>query len=410
MSIAPSFGWTLLSREALKKAEAQLSKDTEGVRDEIGFLSLHQAYADRFFPGTSVLHTRLRYVLFVPWIYERLMHRPGAAESRIDHLLESEELQLARRLKESGEGGVIGRNVLPKPSAQPPSMVYWSALCEWGILRRNADGSFPGRSELHRVLRSLLRRSHLHDDDKTPLEESHHFFIKVPDPPREWTISGSPLTFALTPGERKFLKRILSGVMRRGDEAYPSLLARLSEEPMCYEEIESPWDKKIHALADASDKEALIRAGQAAALSAIGRGIYAALVEEACIETDRREMEPLDADRLRETIDCHRETGLRLDVGRLAQDSPRLAADPILNILRAIQDWLRTPNSDVGNLRELFAHAEWRRKGGRARLVNTLAAQRRRAEWEPGNYSMEPLHYRWPKVRGLLQDLQEPLA
>jgi hypothetical protein len=61
-----SFGWTLLSRDALRRAKTQLRDDTEGVRDEIGFLSLHPAYADRFFPGTSVLHTRLRYVLFVP--------------------------------------------------------------------------------------------------------------------------------------------------------------------------------------------------------------------------------------------------------------------------------------------------------------------------------------------------------
>ena len=68
----PSFGWTLLSRDALRRAETQLRDDVQGVRDEIGFLALHQAYADRFFPGTSVLHTRLRYALFVPWLYLRL--------------------------------------------------------------------------------------------------------------------------------------------------------------------------------------------------------------------------------------------------------------------------------------------------------------------------------------------------
>ena len=63
-----AFGWTLLSPEAIRKAEARLREDAQGVRDEIGFLFLHQAYADRFFPGTSVQQTRLRYALFVPWI------------------------------------------------------------------------------------------------------------------------------------------------------------------------------------------------------------------------------------------------------------------------------------------------------------------------------------------------------
>src|SRR3954470_14041870 len=73
-----NFGWTYLSREALKKAQAQLANQVQGVRDEIGFLELHQGYADRFFPGTSVLHTRLRYALFVPWMYESLSRRRGA--------------------------------------------------------------------------------------------------------------------------------------------------------------------------------------------------------------------------------------------------------------------------------------------------------------------------------------------
>ena len=64
----PCIGWTLLSRDVLRRAETHLREDVEGVRDEIGFLSLHPAYADRFFPGTSVLHTRLRYAPFLPWL------------------------------------------------------------------------------------------------------------------------------------------------------------------------------------------------------------------------------------------------------------------------------------------------------------------------------------------------------
>ena len=55
----PGLGWVLLSRDALKRAETQLKENAQGVLDEIGFLALHRAYADRFFPGTSVLHTRL---------------------------------------------------------------------------------------------------------------------------------------------------------------------------------------------------------------------------------------------------------------------------------------------------------------------------------------------------------------
>jgi hypothetical protein len=48
------FGWTYLSRKSLRQAEDQLSGDTQGVRDEIGFLLIHQHYADKFFPGDSL--------------------------------------------------------------------------------------------------------------------------------------------------------------------------------------------------------------------------------------------------------------------------------------------------------------------------------------------------------------------
>ena len=66
-----------LSREAVARAEQALTSDEKGVRDEVGFLALHQGFADRFFPGTSVLHTRLRYALFVPWMMEQVAAEGG---------------------------------------------------------------------------------------------------------------------------------------------------------------------------------------------------------------------------------------------------------------------------------------------------------------------------------------------
>ena len=41
-------------------------------RDEMGIGSVRDSFADRLFPGTSTLQTRLRYMLFVPWIYRKL--------------------------------------------------------------------------------------------------------------------------------------------------------------------------------------------------------------------------------------------------------------------------------------------------------------------------------------------------
>ena len=43
--VKPSLGWTYLSRESLARAKAQMDVESMGVRDEIGFLTIHQRYA-----------------------------------------------------------------------------------------------------------------------------------------------------------------------------------------------------------------------------------------------------------------------------------------------------------------------------------------------------------------------------
>ena len=70
----PVLGWTMLSWEEMRQVERALASGEQDTRDEIGFLLIHQGFADRFFPGTSVLHTRVRYALFVPWLYLRAAH------------------------------------------------------------------------------------------------------------------------------------------------------------------------------------------------------------------------------------------------------------------------------------------------------------------------------------------------
>src|SRR5947208_823394 len=97
----PVLGWTMLSREEMRQVERSLGNHDQDTRDEIGFLLVHQGFADRFFPGTSVLHTRIRYALFVPWIYQQAAKqrkRGTALDSTIRRLL----IDLAIRLKRRG--------------------------------------------------------------------------------------------------------------------------------------------------------------------------------------------------------------------------------------------------------------------------------------------------------------------
>lgn len=91
---------------------------TAGVRDEIGFLLIHQRYADWFFPGTSVLHTRLRYALLVPWIYESLKEKRPAPRDFVQAYAAAEHrltgrLQFNQEEKTGETDGVIGGDVHP---------------------------------------------------------------------------------------------------------------------------------------------------------------------------------------------------------------------------------------------------------------------------------------------------------
>ena len=44
-------------------------------RDELGLGGVRDSFADKLFPGTSTIQTRLRYMLFIPWIYKSLERR-----------------------------------------------------------------------------------------------------------------------------------------------------------------------------------------------------------------------------------------------------------------------------------------------------------------------------------------------
>ena len=395
-----ALGWTLLSREALKRAETQLWDDLQGVRDEVGFLALHQAYADRFFPGTSVLHTRLRYALFVPWLYKKLVKK---GVGRITAALVQEEIALAGRLRRSNEDGVIGGRSYPEPTSQPASMVYWTALGAWQILR-SQSGASPTRSSVHRYLARRTSNIKFHDDDHQLLEESEPVFVEVPKPPKEWDDQSAPLDFSLQDEEARFLRGTLLGVHRPDGDRAPSLLARLVNAPL--RGSSSLWDATVLRAAEPEDRDALQRARQVAALSAVGRGVYAALVEE------MRENDGLPAEKhhrgyLKTVVAKYREEALALDVATVRNDAPGGINDAILTVLRETQTWLQRPRATAMNLHEIYEAAERRRKGRRARLVHSIAGREKRQEWLPGEHpEAEPLHYRWRQVRRLLLDLQ----
>ena len=42
------------------------------TRDELGLGSIRDSISDHLFPRTSTIQTRLRYMLFIPWLFQML--------------------------------------------------------------------------------------------------------------------------------------------------------------------------------------------------------------------------------------------------------------------------------------------------------------------------------------------------
>lgn len=398
LCMKPILGWTMLSRDEMRQAE-RLASAEQDTRDEIGFLLIHQGFADRFFPGTSVLHTRVRYILFVPWLF---LH--AAAEkpkgSDLDAAIRRELIQLAIRLKKGERYGVIGGDKLGQLTSQPPDRVYWTALRQWSLLLP----SVGSRSEALRRLRASTRATPLDDDGGNLNDDSADVFCNLPKPPAEWDDPDAKLDFRLNANEQDFLRRKL-GLLTRPGETVPALLSRLVEAREYYPGTGNELPRALYARADAADKQALGIARDAADLAAIGRTVYGALVEHLRAE-DGGPDEGTFGTQLRSHFERYGEAAARCDLLGLEALLPAIP-EYVKEVLRKTQAFVREERPEKFLcLRDCYQHSEVMRKtSSRARLPNTIRSAQRRAEWDAGRHNTTPLHYRWYVVRDMLNDL-----
>ncbi len=394
-------GWTMMSRDQMRQVERSLANAAQDTRDEIGFLILHQGFADRVFPGTSVLHTRVRYALFVPWLYCQAAadrRRGRDLEGKVRDLL----IVLAVRLNLQEKYGVIGGDKPGQLTSQPPDRVYWTAMRTWGLLLPGVES----RSEALRRLSSSAGSRSQQDDDGRSLEDisETEVFAGLPKEPKGWADLGSPLDFYLPADERRYLKSKLS-VLTRSTETELSLLARLVDSGIACAGDSRPWDKEVKAVADPADREALGLARDAADLAAVGRTVYGALVE------DLREKDGIcNAETYRNLLAAkfeeHGERAGLCDVEAIARLIPKIPGY-VLEVLRQTREFVR--NGKPKGFRDLincYRVSEVRRKGSqRARLEQTPRSKQRRFEWEPDRHNVDPLHYRWRVASSILADV-----
>ena len=413
----PALGWAGLSRSALNRAEAQLAAESDGVRDEVGVLTLHTAYANRFFPGTSVQQTRLRYALFVPWQIKTLLRdrervQPEQPRRALECVLKQAELDLARRLPDVDGEGTIGRRTARAGSlAIPPSQSYWVALGAWGVLSAGPYGDTPARGALFscwgRWSEGHRGRSATDDEGRALDSPRYLFHPGLPDPPAE-LIRDKPLDFKLLDRERKFLRARLLDTRRSGD-GQPSLLSALVRSGEVIPDGSAPWSRSVIGHADEPDRRALRRARDAAALAAVTRAIYAAAVEALRERDDGSAVGERHRGHLAWIVDKYGVAAQRLRLEELPRDGVLIG--DLEPVLLSVQQWLSQGGKDPLDEVVLapLSSRELRRKGSRrAKLPLSAHGREARAAWRADAAALaSPITYRWSVVRRFVKDLQE---
>lgn len=171
------------------------------TRDELGLGSIRDAISNALFPGTSVIQTRLRYVLFIPWIYQDLERNKRAHAGNVAAWARAAEIALIEPLVNAEDSqGAIGRRA--RGTLQRlPSSVYWLALGQWGIFE-------PGWSidDYHRSwdrIRDAVRAQRTADDRGVAIDRAPTWSWHLPSAP-----DGFPaeVSFELSQREAEFVQ------------------------------------------------------------------------------------------------------------------------------------------------------------------------------------------------------------
>jgi Family of unknown function (DUF6361) len=355
----------------------------EDSRDELGLGSIRDGLADLMFPGTSTIQTRLRYMLFVPWIYREVM-RHGTTADQMAQLARDREIALIEALVREESKDVIGSEARAGLK-RLPSDIYWAGLGRLGIRR------FQGSR------RDYLGRSGAQDT-------ANQWAAGLPPPPDDLFEQAS---FQLTPPEADFL------IDRMRLDCADALLTKLAQSlaPACdmvwqYPD-QSGWSDQHKAIVAHAEIFSDLMHGAAL--------LYNLSLAELAAQNQQEQMS-----HWQELVETYRQKLAdwrgKTDLAGLAQWHP----DQLWTIFdiaqiktpaltrRFTENWHRAVLASDGAVqddhaaRQLIEQRETRLKRGKSRFRNDAAL----ARWG-GASGTGRLNYRWPVVRRHLKDLAD---
>lgn len=396
----PSFvSWVDFSRsdrDRMRRAIALFAeKDT---RDELGLGTVRDAFADSLFPGTSTIHTRLRYVLFIAWIY-RDLERAKKSQKSVARRAREAEIALIPVLDGSEDKrGTIGRR--SRADLQRlPSSIYWAALQRWQLCL--FDGS---REQYHQAFERLRRRKDaalVPDDEGVESARQHVWHPRLPAPPEGWP---GEVSFQLTQEEADFIRG------RWAQTCPGSLLDWLAQQD-CKGEADWPWEAPELARLPETLSDRLDLARRFSLVMHGASLLYNLLLAERYKDEEKGAHW---AERYREALaewagGEEREDLQRFEVSELWRFTAQVQARVPMRTEAFVESWTsmlrEVPPGAVtehAGARALVMHREKALKKSRSRFVN----QRALDSWR-GSSGEARMSYRWGVVASHLADLRE---
>jgi hypothetical protein len=392
--VTSAFGWldTDSDQRRTMLEVVDLFKE-QGTVDDLGIGTIRDALSDAMFPGTSVLHTRLRYVLFVPWLLQRASRHTSPTEMSVE--FRRLELTLIESLLRGGEvQGVIG-NRARSSLKTPPSQAYWASLGAWGILTSptSPEGYFRRQHDYRELARRTAQADDVEARDLLPSTGIDPYLPRAPDHLMTRAV------LALTGDEEQYLS---DHIARSTEGTAFSWLVNNAPSTL----TNDVWDLDNLDKAPARIREVVDHARR------FHTAIYGAPLLYNLLLAQRAESDELVAayrDALEDWQDEVAATSALDGWDRSAWwDTVRTTRPQLRPATRTFVDtWLDrisagTAVADDPHLCTLVANRERQIKGARARLVNQSALDR----WN-GESGLARLDFRWRVARSHLQDLYD---
>ncbi len=407
--------WPSRYREGVPSTIAWLDADTEDQarmrdiiklftdrdsRDELGLGQVRDVISDGLFPGTTVLLTRARYLLFVPWCFQLVEGKPDPSA-----LADKNERQLISTLRKSGSddlSGLLGARV-GQALQTLPSTIYWGTMRRYGIVREEyawkSDVFAPG--------------VHIEDgDDDGARKRMSAWSHSIPSIPAEFPYRIED-AFELTREEAGWLRE---RVLEHAPETVMSHL--MHHAPV--KESRSPWsDPAVQGME--GEAAALLRNAEAFSTAMHGAALLynLQLAEEyeRVVPEDRRKF-PAAVDQYRGALgewaerveQAHIDQWDVGDLWRWVYGKAKATIAP--GSERFISDWVAHIQgvgprviADDTVARDLVRERERRQKRALARLGNP----KRLSAWS-GAAGAGALTFRWATVRDIALDIHAGLG